>query len=213
MLGPRRAADEAPSLTPAVGEGPVFPTKALRKFLAGLAARPAPVLLDLGPVVGSNLTFFGEQLGCKVFIEDLFRDLDRHARRQEPGALPAYFAGRFPQADASVDGILCWDLFDYLDRPAALALARELTRVLRVDGVLLGFFSTVASQDARYTKYVIADDANLRHRLYPAACARQPVLQNRDIIKLFDTLRVSESFLLKTNVRELLFRKPAYLGR
>ena len=40
---------------------------------------------------------------------------------------------------------------------------------------------------------------------------RQPVLQNRDIIKLFERLRVSDSFLLQTNVREILFRKPDYL--
>ena len=30
--------------------------------------------------------------------------------------LPAFFDTRFPQETESVDGILCWDLFDYLDR-------------------------------------------------------------------------------------------------
>jgi hypothetical protein len=40
---------------------------------------------------------------------------------------------------------------------------------------------------------------------------RQPVMQNRDIIKLFERLRVSDSFLLHTKVREILFRKPDYL--
>ena len=42
--------------------------------------------------------------------------------------------------------------------------------------------------------------------------ARQRSLQNRDIIKLFETLRVSDSFLMKTNMREIIFRKPAYLA-
>jgi hypothetical protein len=32
---------------------------------------------------------------------------------------------------------------------------------------------------------------------------------NRDIIRLFPTLRVSDSFLLQNNLREILFRKPA----
>ena len=44
-------------------EGQLFPTKALRKFLACLTSRESPVLMDLGPVVGSNVTFFGERLG------------------------------------------------------------------------------------------------------------------------------------------------------
>jgi hypothetical protein len=50
----------------------------------------------------------------------------------------------------------------------------------------------------------------LRHRPYPASRARQKTLQNRDIIRMFEGLRVAESFLMKNNVRELLFRKPAY---
>ena len=212
MLAPRRAADEVSALPDAVGAEPVFPTKALHKFLAALSAKPAPVLIDLGPVVGSNLTFFGEQLGCKVFIEDLFRDLDEHVRAGRAEALPDFFARRFQRADATVDGVLCWDLFDYLDRPAAQALAGELSRLVSADGVLLGFFSTVATQDPSYTKFVIADDTHLRHRPYPAARSKRQVLQNRDIIKLFDGLRVAESFLLKTNAREILFRKPSYLG-
>jgi hypothetical protein len=48
----------------APGDDPVFGTKALRKFLASLTTRESPILLDLGPVVGSNVNFFGEQLGC-----------------------------------------------------------------------------------------------------------------------------------------------------
>jgi hypothetical protein len=39
---------------------------------------------------------------------------------------------------------------------------------------------------------------------------RQAVLQNRDIIRLFERLRVSDSFLLQSHVREILFRKPEY---
>jgi len=213
FLGPRRTTEEETTLAGAAASNEsVLPTKALHKFLSSLASRSSPVLLDLGPVVGSNLTFFGEQLGCKIFIEDLFRNVNDHVQQGHPDALPGFFSTRFPQADGSIDGILCWDIFDYLDRRAAQALARELTRLLKVDGVLIGFFATVAAQEARYTKFVIADGMNLRRRPYPAARSKQQVLLNRDIIKLFEGLLVSESFLLKTNVREILFRKPAYVG-
>src|SRR4051812_6888895 len=108
----------------------VFATKALRKFLSCLTSRESPVLLDLGPVVGSNVSFFGEQLGCKIFVEDIFADLDRHVRTATLENLPAFLKNRLPQASGTVDGILCWDLIDYLDRSAAQELAHELTRVL-----------------------------------------------------------------------------------
>ena len=37
---------------------------------------------------------------------------------------------------------------------------------------------------------------------------QRPVL-NRDIQRMFEPLRITEQFLLKTNLREVLFRKPA----
>jgi hypothetical protein len=194
---------------PPSADDPVFATKALRKFLSCLTSRESPVLVDLGPVVGSNVSFFGEQLGCKIFVEDLFADLDRHVRAGTLEALPAFLKKRFPQEAGSVDGILCWDLIDYLDRAAAQELAGELTRVLRPEGALLGFFGTAQTREARYTKFIIADEVNLKHRSYEAARGRQAILLNRDIIKLFAGLRVSDSFLLKNNLREILFRKPA----
>jgi hypothetical protein len=188
---------------------PLFSTKALRKFLTCLTSRESPILLDLGPVVGGNVSFFGEQLGCKIFVEDIFADVDRHIRNDKLEKLPEFLKGRFPQAEGTVDGILCWDIMDYLDRASAHELATQLTRVLRPDGALLGFFGTTQQRDTRhYTKYIIADEVNLRHRSYPAARGRQAVLVNRDIIRLFPGLRVSESFLLQNNLREVLFRKP-----
>jgi hypothetical protein len=208
-LAPRRSDSEPAPAVRVRADDPVFVTKALRKFLASLTSRELPVLLDLGPVVGSNVGFFGEQLGCKIFVEDIFADVDRHVRDGTIEDFPGFLKRRFPQADGSVDGILCWDLIDYLDRRSAQELAVQLTRLLRPDGALLGFFGTAQPREARYTKYIIVDDATLRHRAYAAARGRQAILLNRDIIRLFAGLRVSDSFLLLNNLREILFRKTS----
>ena len=196
---------------PAVEVDPLFSTKALRKFLSCLTSRESPVLIDLGPVVGSNVAYFGEQLGCKIFVTDLFADLDRHMREGRLDEFGEFLTKKFTQDAASVDGILCWDFIDYLDKPAAQKLAGELTRVLRPDGALLGFFGTAPQNgETHYNKFIVTDEGvNLRSRPYPAQRKRQSSLLNRDIIKLFSGLRVSDSFLLKNNQREILFRKPA----
>lgn len=186
-----------------------FTTKAFRKLLAALAAREAPVLIDLGPVVGGNVGFFGEQLGCKIFVEDLYTDLDRHVREDRAGELPAFFTRRFARPAASVDAILCWDLVDYLERPAAEALAAQLIRQLRPGGVLLAFFGTgQPSEGLGFHKFVIVDEHTLRARAYPSALGRRPSLPNRDILRLFPSLGVSDSYLLHNNLREVMFKKP-----
>lgn len=202
----RRDTEDAAGEVPAGPEKP-FPTKVLPKFLAALAHRDAPALLDLGPVVGPNVSFFGERLGCKILIEDLYADVDRFAREDRFAGLAQHFAGRLQQADASVDGILCWDLFDYLDKPSSQALGKQLSRILKPGGVLTGGFATTASTERVFNKFVISDDRTLVQRPYRASRARNFVLNNRDISLLFPGMRVAESFLLLTHTREILFRK------
>jgi hypothetical protein len=212
-IAQRRTEPEIRPPVEAPADEPLYSTKALRKLLSSLTGREAPSLIDLGPVVGSNVSFFGEQIGCKIFIEDIYNELERHARAGKMEDFPAFLSRRFPQADGSIDGIICWDLIDYLDRASAQVLADQLTRVLRPEGALLGFFGNAVARESTYTKFVIADETNLKYRTYPASRGRQAVLLNRDIIRLFTGLRVSDSFLMKNNIREILFRKPSYETR
>jgi hypothetical protein len=193
-------------------DAPVHPTKVLARFVASLSARSQPVLLDLGPVVGSNVSFFGEQLGCKIIVEDLSKDIDRHVREGKLEELPTSLSKRFSQESGSIDGILCWDVFDYLDKNSAKKLAEQLTRILKPEGVLLAFFVTAEPQPGarpEYTRHIVIDQNNLQHRPYAAARGKQRPMPNRDIQRMFEELRITEQFLLKSNLREVLFRKPA----
>ena len=206
----RRRKDE-PDLDTGAAKAPVHSTKGLAKFIAGLSGRSSPVLLDLGTVTGSNVTFFGERLGCKIIVEDLSKDIDRAVNEKTVGQLPVHFAKRFTQEDASVDGVLCWDVFDYLDKHAAAALAKQMVRLLKPEGVVLAFFNTLEPKEpnpAIYTKHVVVDAAHLQYRPYPAARGKQRPFQNRDIQRMFEPLRVAEQFLLQSHMREMLLRKP-----
>ena len=188
--------------------GQLFPTKALPKFLATLTSRESPVLMDLGPVVGSNVTFLGERLGCKIILEDLFGDVDRYPTNAET-PLAEYLKTRLKHPPGSVDGILCWNLFDFLDLPSAQVLAASLTKILKTDGAVLAFFATIGAADAKFSKYIIMDEGSVKQRPYSQIGRKQTALPNRDVIRMFEGLKVAESFQLKTNIREFLFRKPA----
>ncbi len=203
---PARVAVEPRAVT-AVPAETVYASKTLARFLSLLFARPAAEVIDLGPGIGSNITFLGERVGCKIHVEDLYADIDRHVQHDKLDQLPAFLSGRFALPDGSADAVLGWDIFDYLAPVAATALAGELMRVLRPGGVLLGFFGARASDDPRYTKYFIEDEAHLRFRFYPSKCTRRWVLQNRDINIMFAGLEICETVLLKSGVREILFRK------
>lgn len=213
-FGGKRAEDAAPGgvedARAPKGPEPVIPSKALPKFINALSHNEAPVLVDFGPVIGTNVAFFGEHLGCKLFIEDLATEIDKHVRAGTREALAEALAKRFAQPDQSVDGVLCWDIFDFLEPNAAKALAHQVVRVLRPGGAVMGFFCTKTIERASFTKFEIVEETqSLRHRHHPGTGGPKFVLQNRDIIKMFDGLFVSESFLLKSNTREILLRKRA----
>jgi hypothetical protein len=193
---------------PAEPADTVFKSTALAGFLEALGSRRSVVLVDLGPVVGSNIALLGEQVGCKIHVEDLYADLDRHVHDDTLDALPRFLETRLPLEPESIDGVLCWDLLDYLDGASAGVLARQLTRMLRPDGALLALFATTTQTDTSYTKYVIENEAHVRCRPYPGACRRR-VLQNAEVMRLLGDLRVARSVLLRSQLREMLFRKPA----
>ena len=138
-------------------------SRTLPKFLAALTGHPAPVLLDLGPVVGANVSFFGDRLACKIVIEDLYEDIEASLRRGSTEGLAEMMTGRVTSSiDDSVSGILCWDLFDYLDRPTARALASCLTQVLRPKGVLHGLFGTTSVDLTHRTKFIVQSETTMR---------------------------------------------------
>ncbi len=204
--GPRKPDPPAPVIA-AASTDVVTISKVFPRFLSAVAQQPAPVLLDLGPVVGSNITFFGERLACKIFVEDLIAETEAHRKKGESAVLAQAFDARLTHAPDSVDGILCWDLFDVLDRPTGQSLAGRLARLLRKGGALYGLFGSTTGEVTSHTRFVVEGEDRLRWRPYPATRVPRTVLVTRDIIKMFDGLAVTESVLLKSNIREVLFRK------
>lgn len=206
----RKAEEPAPVPAPAdpSASETLTVSKVFPRFLSALVPHPSAILLDLGPVVGSNISFFGERVPCKIYVEDLFAEVEKAAKRNEREGLGPALVAHLMQPDESVDGILCWDLFDFLDKTAGHLLARRLTKLLRSGGALYGFFGTTPAELRRYSRFAVEGDDRLRVRTYPATPVRRHVLQNRDLSKMFEPLVVAESVLLKSSTREALFRKP-----
>jgi hypothetical protein len=205
-----RKSDAAAAPAPvAAAEPSITPSKVLPKFLAALSHTPSPVLVDVGGVVGANVAFFGERLSCRLVVEDLVALVEAHARRPAGDGLSSALLKQLaPLEPESVDGVMCWDLFDYLDRATSQALAKRIVGLLKKGGVLHGFFGTAPAELTHYTRFIVQGPTGFRQRPYPATPTRRNVLQNRDISKIFDGLLVAESVLLKSGTRETLLRKP-----
>ncbi len=205
--------DSEPSAASVSPEKPVEATstsKVLPKALAMLSNVPAPIIVDLGPVVGSNIAFLGEQLSCKIFVEDLYAEVERHAQKGTREELPQALPARLQQhAPGTIDGILCWDLFDHLDKPTSLVLAAHLVTLLKPGGVIYAFFGAAPGQLTHQNRFIVDTPDTLRLRPTPVTPSPRNVLVTRDINRMFEGVATAESVLLKSNARETLFRKPS----
>ena len=92
-------------------------------------------------------------------------------------ALPEAVQLRLSHGEASVDGILCWDFFDFLKKPAAQKVAKHLVDMLRPGGAIMGYFAISDVERSNFMKYEIVDDQSMRHRQHVgsrcAACASE----------------------------------------
>ena len=204
------------------GSEGVFSTRALSKFVAALEARVAPIVVDLGPAVGPNVTFLGDRLGCKLHVADILSKVETWWSSPEPGdtgdeSEPGDVAAELERRRAArtlehpsdfADGILCWDVFDYLDDNAAAVLAREVSRVLKPRGVALLCHGPEKPVVTGPVQYEIVDEMTLRYRPLPMARPESRVWFSRLFTNLFGGLTISHSFLLKSRMREVVLRKP-----
>jgi len=204
------------------GSDGVFSTRALSEFVAAIEARDAPVVVDLGPAVGSNVTFLSDRLGCKLHVADILSEVETWWPPPEPDDAAdeppsEEVAAEFERRCAAralihpsdfADGILCWDVFDYLDDDGAAALAREVARVLKPRGVTLLSHRPEKPVVAGPVQYEIVDEMTLRYRPLLMARPELRVWHSRPFTNLFEGLTISNSFLLKSRMREVVLRKP-----
>ena len=176
-------------------------THVLSDFVTEVRTHEAPVVIDLGPAVGTNVAFLGQEFACKLFIEDL---LAKRARGSNGGGR----ALQLEQPDASVEGILCWDVLDYFPPSARPALAAELIRVLRPAGVMLLYHRLAVAPHPDRVVYEIINPRRLRlHRAgVPSVRVERP-LKHRELQLMFGELTAIRTVLLQNRVREVLFRK------
>ena len=212
-----RANPSAPGVEPKAGRQ----SNGLKEFLWQLEGIGHGHLLDLGPARQATITFFIER-GYKVYTEDLLatwqyflEEDEQRAKKLSTGAdrsemAPVARAARFLDTtllypNNTFDGVLLWDILDYVDSDLMTKLAARITSLVRDGGVLFGIFHT--RKPITFHRYRVLDAQHLD--LIPASCPFQPqrVFQNREISNLFSRFQTSKMFVGRDQLREGLFVK------
>ncbi len=193
---------------------PTYPTSILKDFIAALGRKESPVVLDIGPVIGSNIEFFFS-LGIKIYMEDFLaayvkptytKMVDEKLTLDEE----KFFGENFEYADQFFDGLICWDFLSYLEPKFAKVFVERIGAKMKPDSLVLGFFHTQKLQgQIPVHKYRISSESALEHIPQQLKMEIRKTYQTRDVTQLFTGYQSQRFYLLKHSVLEVMLRKQA----
>jgi SAM-dependent methyltransferase len=179
-------------------------------------------VLDLGTVRQSTLNFFIER-NYKVWTVDLVgewkqwlaADAARRRRQRRDGEEeeppdPDWLAQGFLADNLvfpleSFDVVLAWDVFDYVELTAARRIVNRLWEVMRPGGVALTLFHSKLPEG--FSRYRIVDPQHIEVIPAPPLLPPVRVLQNREILALFERFHSSKTYVGRDQLREGLFTR------
>jgi len=165
------------------------------------------VLLDLGPVRPETVALL-TPFRCRLEIADLADGLaaldqepDRELRREKAEALLP------PARQEPIDIVLCWDLLNYLQRPAITTLMECVGARMRPGAfahALIVYSGT--RMPARPSHFAPLPDGRLIETATTAAETNAPRYSPEDLGKCLRGFRAESAMLLRNGMQEFLFR-------
>jgi ubiquinone/menaquinone biosynthesis C-methylase UbiE len=181
---------------------------ALEQFACHIRANPGLSILDLGGVRQANVTFITE-LGHKLYAQDFLRSfsemLGDSGDRQDDQQQVAIFVEQnlnFP--DAFFDGMLIWDLLEFLP---PLLLKETVSRLFRIGKPGCHLLTLFHAEERSALVPAYAYRILSQDQLSLISCGlRQPVqvFNNRSIEKLFQQFQSVKFFLTRDQLREVI---------
>jgi 2-polyprenyl-3-methyl-5-hydroxy-6-metoxy-1,4-benzoquinol methylase len=208
----RRAFGQSEQAPAAAGEKEGTPvlrrSSGMREFWKGIEGEPGLQILDMGAVSQANISFITE-LGYKVYTADLLETILRFAPNEKADAEPlgqaeAFFRENLNFEEGQFDGILCWDLFDFVPDLLIKPLVARLHHCLKPKGAVLSFFHTgAAGQQVQMFQYRIkaTDTLQMTQR---GTGKLQRHFNNRTIETLFRDFASLKFYLSRDNLREVI---------
>jgi hypothetical protein len=199
---PKPAAGESPAPGPAA-DARARHSHGLEQFFTQIQGQGSLCILDVGGATQANVAFI-TGLGHKLYSEDFFRVLDS-APGPEPAAGLLQLTLDFPPE--SFDGVLLWDVLEFLPPPLLTAAVGRLYQVTKPGSYLLAFFHAdeKAASVPAYS-YRISDSKTL---LLASKQMRRPaqMFNNRAVERLFQDFESVKFFLTRDHLREVIVRR------
>lgn len=186
-------------------------SRGLEEFFGHIHGQSGLTLLDLGGATQQNVSFITD-LGHRLYSENFLQILNETsgaegtADQANPGLIDYFLRQALDYPEGHFDGVLIWDVLEYLAPALLSAVVERLHKVVRPGSYLLAFFHADDKLEAvpHYT-FRIQDVKNLQ---VLQQGTRRPVqlFNNRSLERLFSRSESVKFFLTKDRLREVVVR-------
>ena len=183
----------------------------LEQFLSYIRDETGLKLLDLGGANQENITYI-TQLGHKLFAEDPIRALRQGGDQVpteplHPAEIDAFLQQNLDYPDDFFDGVLLWDVLEYLEPRLLGAVLDRLRHIVKPHSCLMGVFRAQdKTSRSPFYSYRIADT---KTRVLSQRGLLEPVqaFNNRNLEKLFQGFETVKFFLSRDGLRDVIVRR------
>ena len=188
------------------------PSRGLEQFFTCIRDQTGLTILDLGGASQANVEFI-TNLGHRLYSQDFLRSLEETfgvvdlAEQSNSGQIDYFLRQNLNFPDESFDGVLAWDVLEYLSPPLLSATVERLFRTMKPKSYLLALFHFEGRlQSVPYHSFRIQDFNTLQ----VAPNGNRPLAQlfnNRGLEKLFHRFDSVKFFLTRDHLREVIVRR------
>jgi len=175
----------------------------IRLFIKGLERQEEGQILNIGPVCSENINFLA-QYARTLYVCDMFLQLDQERRKDLPISSLWQHLDYPPQ---SFDGILLWDLIDYLEDNEVSRLVELCIKMLRPGGLVMVFSLGEQATQTVVNSFVIGEGFRLDLRPQPHLDLPFHMRHNREVLALLVPFTLVKSFIYHNGLRQFLFQR------
>lgn len=186
-------------------------SRGLEEFFGQIRNQSGLTLLDLGIATQQNISFI-TNLGHRLYSEDFLQILtetfgvEDTIDQSNPGRIDYFLKQTLEYPEETFDGVLVWDVLEYLEPPLLNAVVERLHRIVRPKSYMLAFFHADDKLEAvPFYTFRIQDTSTLQ---VEQKALRRPtqLFNNRGIEKVFSNFESVKFFLTRERLREVIVK-------
>jgi 2-polyprenyl-3-methyl-5-hydroxy-6-metoxy-1,4-benzoquinol methylase len=186
-------------------------SRGLEQFFTYIRDQSGLTILDLGGATQQNVNFI-TNLGHRLYSEDFLQILHETfgvndtVDQSNPGRIEYFLRQSLDYPDGQFDGVLVWDVLEYLEPPLLAAVVEKLQRIVRPKSYMLAFFHADDKLSAAPFYTFRIQEVNVLQVAQQGTRRPTQLFNNRSLEKLFARFESVKFFLTKERLREIIIK-------